>query len=404
MPPRPLLNHGVTAVRVVAQFFSSACAAATGNRSDAAKATQKTPRARRRCQLFFMHGTVYAEIGGTTVATVDRDRRQRTLPEVGDNTSRDDHRNLRGIDVIGDVHGHAAKLERLLEQLGYRKRDGAWSRQDRLAIFVGDLIDRGPQQLETITIVRRMVDVGAARCVLGNHEYNAVAWATRNPDDPGEYLRERGGERGRRHRHQHAAFLDAVGEDTIVHRHTVDWLSGLPLWLDLGFARVVHACWDPEAIRRLSPRLRDDQTLTAETLVASARRGSDEHRDIETLLKGPEVPLPTEAAYTDKDGNLRRHARHAWWNTAPITWDDAVLLPRGAVRPSANSPLPVPPVAPYTDPVPVFFGHYWFTGKPAVLRTNTVCVDYSAGNGGPLTAYRHDRGDVLDAANFFTEP
>jgi hypothetical protein len=49
-----------------------------------------------------------------------------------------------GYDFIGDVHGNAEKLEGLLRQLGYIEEAGAFRHLDRLAIFVGDLIDRGP--------------------------------------------------------------------------------------------------------------------------------------------------------------------------------------------------------------------------------------------------------------------
>src|SRR5262245_44666221 len=62
-----------------------------------------------------------------------------------------------GYDVIGDVHGHADKLIGLLGERGYGPAGGVWVHADRMAVFVGDLIDRGPQQLETIDVVRPMV-------------------------------------------------------------------------------------------------------------------------------------------------------------------------------------------------------------------------------------------------------
>jgi hypothetical protein len=53
----------------------------------------------------------------------------------------------------------------LLRQPGYKERNGAWRHSDRLcaAVFVGDYIDRGPEQVEILEIVRRMVDTGSAR-------------------------------------------------------------------------------------------------------------------------------------------------------------------------------------------------------------------------------------------------
>ena len=92
-------------------------------------------------------------------------------------------------DIIGDVHGHAEALKALLGELGYRDRSGAWRHPDRQAIFVGDFIDRGPRQIEAVDIVRRMVDSGSARAIMGNHEFNAIAWFQPDPDHPGEYRR-----------------------------------------------------------------------------------------------------------------------------------------------------------------------------------------------------------------------
>lgn len=84
-------------------------------------------------------------------------------------------------DFIGDVHGCADELEELLSQLGYVKSEVAeaepgWSRmayvhpQGRKAVFVGDLVDRGPRVIDTLSIVRNMVQAGAALCVPGNHD------------------------------------------------------------------------------------------------------------------------------------------------------------------------------------------------------------------------------------------
>src|SRR5262245_42374631 len=86
-----------------------------------------------------------------------------------------------GYDIIGDVHGCAHSLEQLLQKLGYAVVDGAYEFGGdgrRQAIFVGDIIDRGPQIREALQIVRSMVERGSARMILGNHEYNALAYCT----------------------------------------------------------------------------------------------------------------------------------------------------------------------------------------------------------------------------------
>ena len=95
-------------------------------------------------------------------------------------------------DIIGDIHGQADKLHALLSELGYVNRDGAYRHPERTALFVGDFIDRGPQQLSSVMTVRRMVDAGSAQAVMGNHEFNAIAWHTPDPTKAGEHLRPRG--------------------------------------------------------------------------------------------------------------------------------------------------------------------------------------------------------------------
>jgi len=91
-------------------------------------------------------------------------------------------------DIIGDVHGCADELGALLQRLGYHRHDAdregdlppplypsVYSHpQGRRAIFVGDLVDRGPRVLETVGLVQNMVQAGAALCVPGNHDVKLV--------------------------------------------------------------------------------------------------------------------------------------------------------------------------------------------------------------------------------------
>lgn len=79
-----------------------------------------------------------------------------------------DRRELTGpFDVIGDVHGCRAELEALLEKLGWR---GLTHPEGRTAVFVGDLVDRGPDTPGVLRLVMDMVEAGTALCVAGNHE------------------------------------------------------------------------------------------------------------------------------------------------------------------------------------------------------------------------------------------
>jgi protein phosphatase len=75
-------------------------------------------------------------------------------------------------DIIGDVHGCCDELETLLQQLGYaRNGDWGWTHPERRkAIFVGDLVDRGPRIADTLKTVMAMSQAGSALCVPGNHD------------------------------------------------------------------------------------------------------------------------------------------------------------------------------------------------------------------------------------------
>ena len=56
-------------------------------------------------------------------------------------------------DLIGDTHGHADALQRLLKSLGYSRHKGIYKHPEKQAIFLGDFIDRGPQIRATLEIV-----------------------------------------------------------------------------------------------------------------------------------------------------------------------------------------------------------------------------------------------------------
>ena len=89
---------------------------------------------------------------------------------------------IQGYDLVGDIHGHADALHRLLKKLEYEVVDGVFRHPERQMIFVGDFIDRGPQQREVLRIARSMCEAGTARAVMGNHEFNAIGWVTQNKD------------------------------------------------------------------------------------------------------------------------------------------------------------------------------------------------------------------------------
>lgn len=137
-------------------------------------------------------------------------------------------------DIVGDVHGQADKGGSAACDGLPSSCAGAYRHPTRKAIFVGDFIDRGPRQVDTYRLARNMVEADSALAILGNHEFNAIAWHLPDPDgvDSGHFLRPRHGELGVKNRHQHSVFLGEV-EGTPLHAEIIDWFLTLPLWLDL---------------------------------------------------------------------------------------------------------------------------------------------------------------------------
>lgn len=92
-----------------------------------------------------------------------------------------DRRDIRGpFDIIGDIHGCASELRTLLTELGWQlqfdgeQAVGATHPEGRQALFVGDLVDRGPDTPGVLRLVMGMVAAGDALCVSGNHEAKLV--------------------------------------------------------------------------------------------------------------------------------------------------------------------------------------------------------------------------------------
>lgn len=306
-----------------------------------------------------------------------------------------------GYDVIGDIHGCADPLESLLEAMGYRHADGAYRHPSRQAVFVGDLIDRGPQQLQVLELVKAMADAGSAQIIMGNHEFNAICFGTAVA---GEFLRPH----SPKNVHQHQAFLDQLTADQ--QQYYLDWFRTIPLWLDLGGLRVVHACWHKPSMKVVEQELgsnvfgSDDHFANASTEVHPL------YDAIEILLKGPELSLTDhgQPPYLDKDGHERGSARLRWWSAGASLRELAEMTSTFTTVEGERYPeLPSIPIANddhvYRGDVPVVYGHYWRTGTPEHgldWTDRTACVDFSAVKGGALTAYRWSGESTVQVENY----
>lgn len=305
----------------------------------------------------------------------------------------------RAYDIIGDIHGHGDQLHALLQKLGYHLRYGCFRHPERRAIFVGDLIDRGTQNRMVLQTVMAMVAEGTALAVLGNHELNALAFHHEYADY--QWLRPRSNKNLR----QHVTFLyEYLRRDRETELDAaLEFFMQLPLWLELDGLRVIHACWHDHYIGTLRPRLTADNCLDEKLLVEATTPGREVFDYLETLLKGQEVALPEGLEFSDKDGIVRPRMRTRWWLNGRVSYRDAAFTPTDQARRLPDKPLPADTATGYpADAAPVFFGHYWLTGRPAPLAHNVACVDYSVARGGKLAAYRFDGERALDAGKFVT--
>jgi len=302
-------------------------------------------------------------------------------------------------DVIGDIHGHADALKRLLAKIGYQPSDSGWSHPERKAIFVGDFVDRGPKQLETVCIAREMVCCGQALAVMGNHEFNAVSYATAHPEKPDQHLRKRTPNRIK----DHEAFLNEVGEGTSLHRELLEWFETLPLFLELEGLRIVHATWCPHSINALLPHLTPQNQLKPDAWLPANTNGHQVFKAVENLIKGYEVELPNGLQFQDQGGTWRNHARLKWWEDRDLPLREAIILSGVDSVELPDEQIPASKFLGYDNLMPVLFGHYWWKGPIWPLNDRVACLDYSVADQqspGHLVAYRWSGETKLSTTHF----
>ena len=295
------------------------------------------------------------------------------------------------IDFIGDIHGHAAKLEGLLLKMGYKRHGKGFRHLERKVFFVGDFIDRGPDSPGVINIVRSMMDNGDALAVCGNHEHNAICFNTLTESG---YLRKHSIKNYNQHSHTLKQYLgNQKGYDENIH-----WFKSLPLFYESEYFRVVHATWDKASIDYLKAHT-SNGILSDDLYHELLDTESDLFRAVEITCKGMELQLPEGVSFYDKDGTVRHEIRTKWWldpkgrTLKDMSIIDNIDLPNQALKDSSHDSYSA-------DEKPVFFGHYWLKGNPALFQDNICCLDYSVAKGGILCAYSYRGENKLDNNNF----
>ena len=300
-----------------------------------------------------------------------------------------------GFDVIGDIHGHAHELKALLSELGYSPHGSGYKRSDRKIIFVGDFVDRGPAISEVIDIVRSMVDSGDALAVMGNHEYNAIAFHTQRPGEHDAWFRPHTDKNLK----QHHETLKQLSQQQLA--DAIAWFKTLPVAIDLGEIRVAHASWQTRDIDRINQAFKASGRFTKEFLSLAENVKSDLNISIENVLKGPELQLPPGYSIIDKAGHERNSVRIKWYEDGTGRTYRQHHLGSDTVPDVEIEAGDLASFETYhRDAVPVFVGHYWLTGIPTPLATNVACTDFSVAKGGKLVSYRWAGELVLSEDKF----
>ena len=297
-------------------------------------------------------------------------------------------------DIIGDVHGFASLLKKLLKSMGYAKINGTWKHPERMAIFIGDFINRGPEIRETIQIVRKMTEEGNALTILGNHEYSAILYHIK--DSHGLYLsRHIAG-----NRNQIQSTLNSFKGFDEEWRDDLKWLRTLPFFIDLGDIRIVHAYWNDQDIHYLKSFLPEGRLKRS-----FLRTIHEEQRPaasiIYRILKGLEYRCPPDLILKCSKGMSRVVFRMNWWESPQDKTFRELSFGNKFILPDYSVPIQIAPSFESYGPdkIPVFMGHYCLSQGAEIVQSNICCVDSCVMGSGQLSAYRWSGEKLLKKEN-----
>jgi hypothetical protein len=303
------------------------------------------------------------------------------------------------IDIIGDVHGELDALNTLLARLGYNQF--GCHPEGRTIVFLGDLVDRGPDSPGVVEKVSGLYFAQRAQCILGNHELRLLNLVNK-PDNSwtSEAMANKAIRRGWRAPMRVAHTLQL--------RATLTFFYQLPLALVRDDLRLIHACWHPPSFEELPKLVGSWSSLFARyrrnantTLKQGGwtRKRVNDLKSIYPLNAPPQPDLPppiysldlsqyfvleqnlnplrvlTQGLYGDLETQTPFWSGFRWQMCERTRWWDT-----------------------YEDELPVIFGHYWRprggvaheSQKSTIFdgigptewlgpKKNCFCLDYAVG-------------------------
>lgn len=298
-------------------------------------------------------------------------------------------------DIIGDVHGEFELLKKLLKQLGYVKSGGLFWHPERKAVFVGDFTNRGPGIRQTVQLIKKMVDEGAAFAILGNHEiYNILYHLKGNKKEP---LLKQKSRRFNAVRQTVTQFKSYPEE----WREIRKWLRTLPLFLELDGLRVVHAYWGNKNIEILKNNLTGDKVPKRIFRDVVLNPQSELSQAILQTTRGLHLIMPPDLKVFDHRKRYHRFFRIKWWQPPQgltfkeWSFESKFRLPKYSIPPELYPDFELYP----SDAPPVVFGHYCRGKGPYIIENNLCCVDACVSARKVLAAYRWSGEQILVPEN-----
>lgn len=291
---------------------------------------------------------------------------------------------------VGDVHGDYDGLVTKLKSEGYYFDENNILKSDHnIAIFIGDYIDRGYQNIKVLELVKSMVEAKNALAILGNHDWNWLKFNTLNNE--GKPLREHsiGNLKQNENTRNEWKDLSVEKQDELL-----NWLGDLPFYINHSEFMAGHAFISENIIIEVEKHAKSLWcSLTFNGLKEIIKKTPTIQQKIlldyiDIILTGFEASLPNGITFIDKGGKERDMARIKWWKL-----EEAKLLFDGIVNaethngsetfrqtdfPSKTKTSILKMVG--TSEKQVFFGHFQVENESDLTSGNFNCLDFKKEN------------------------
>jgi hypothetical protein len=287
------------------------------------------------------------------------------------------------LDFIGDIHGHYQKFVSLLAKLGYLYSDTLNTYvhpEGRKIVVLGDFINVGMQNKEVLQCLYQMHRQGQAHIIAGNHEYFLLLLHHKtllNKNTLWYYLQR-----------NYYPLYDEFKNNREQLYFYIDWISKLPIYIDFGSVKAIHALWDEDVVNSIK------NYNSVGQLINMVCENSQFKENVNKLIMG--------MTYKHFSNEYKRplYFRYMWWNAQHHLSASQMFMNKWTVFSDEISS--VIDMSAYTikeTPCIVFFGHYSLQGFPYITSPTKCCLDFGGAKGGYLTAYRWDGLSELSEHN-----